>query len=268
MKKLKRRSAATGTNGAEAGRAESRALAKGLMVLEHFAQLQRPFSLGDVARVAGLGKPSTLRILATLEGAGWLRREAGLYHLDREWATAPGKSGIHRLTSAARGEMRNLLSEFSETVTVAALLDDLIRVVEVMDSPQLVRMANYKGRLLPPYASSLGKAIAAFQPAERIARLQQTYGVYRFTGKTLTDARAIDAELAKVRQHGFACDDEETVEGGYCLGAPVRDSSGSVMAAISVSQPKQRFTAERRAAILTALARSACRVSGALGYRG
>jgi len=248
---------------------ESRALAKGLMLLDHMAAAGHPLSLSDLSEAAGLGKPSTLRILSTLQMMGWLARDTNdNYYLDREWPKINTQSWLRRLSAAALPEMHKLNTDFAETITLAAIFDDHIRVVEVLDSPQVIRMANYKGRILPPYASSLGKAIAAFQNPTRMAVLLQIYGAYKFTQKTVTDPRAVQADLAGVRKLGFACDDEETVIGGVCFGAPIRSADGTVAAALSISQPVQRLTKDVRDALPGILIDATKRISKGLGYRG
>lgn len=250
-----------------AQKTESRALAKGLILLDYLGEKRAPMSLGELADVAGLGKPSTLRILNTLQMMGWLVRDADDgYCLDREWPSASRQSWLRRLTAAALPEMRRLNADFAETVTLASLFDDHIRVLEVLDSPQVIRMANYKGRILPPYASSLGKAIASFQSPQTIAVLMQIYGTYRFTENTVTDPRAIQKELAAIRERGFSCDNQETVVGGVCFGAPVRSADGGVAAAISLSTPKQRLGADAQEIIPKVLMEAAREISSALGF--
>jgi DNA-binding IclR family transcriptional regulator len=246
---------------------ESRALAKGLLLLDYLAEKAHPMSLGELSETAGLGKPSTLRILSTLQMMGWLARDSNdNYCLDREWPKISAQSWLRRLMAAALPEMRKLNTDFAETVTLAALFDDHMRVVEVLDSPQVIRMANYKGRILPPYASSLGKAITAFQNPTRTAVLLQIYGTYQFTEKTVTDPRAIQAEMTQVRKLGYSCDEEETVMGGVCFGAPIRSADGSVAAAMSISQPKQRLVAEIRETLPKLLMEACRRVSKTLGH--
>lgn len=245
---------------------EARALAKGLEILDYLRERGAPASLTGLSEVAGLGKPSTLRILKTLQAAGWLTRDANDdYCLDRDWPARSSRSWLRNLTAAALLEMRKLNAESAETVTLAALFEDHIRVVEVLDSPQIIRMANYKSRILPPYASSLGKAITAFQTPDKIELLLQTYGAYRFTEKTSTDPRAIRRDLAETRERGFSCDDEETVMGGVCFGAPVQAGAGPVLAAISVSTPRQRLSGEARAATPKAVVAAAAAISRAIG---
>ncbi len=138
-------------------------------------------------------------------------------------------------------------AEFGETVTLAFIFDDLIRVIEVIESTHQIRMSNYKGGVLQPYASSLGKAIAAFQPQENVQKLLYTSGIFRLTPATLPDFRAIQEDLAQVRERGYAWDREETVPGGTCIGAPIRSPEGAVVAALSISMPKDRFSPELEA---------------------
>lgn len=247
---------------------ESRALAKGLILLDSIAAKGGPMSLTELSAAAGLGKPSTTRLLSTLQMMGWLARDnSDNYFLDREWPKISIQSWLRRLTAAALPEMHKLNTDFAETVTLAGIFEDHIRVVEVLDSPQVIRMANYKGRILPPYASSLGKAITAFQNPTRMAVLLQIYGAYQFTEYTITDPRSVQAEFARVRELGYSCDEGETVIGGVCFGAPIRSADGSVSAALSISQPRQRLAPEIRETLPGILMETAHRISTGLGYR-
>jgi IclR family acetate operon transcriptional repressor len=187
--------------------------------------------------------------------------------MDRDWPVRGGKAWVRHLSEAALPEMRKLQLDFAETISMAALIEDHIRVIEVLDSPQVLRMANYAGRILPPYASSLAKAITAYQTPQQVAVLLQIFGTYRFTENTIIEPRLIQADLAKVREQGYAVDDEETVIGGLCIGAPVRDADGDVIAAVSISQAKQRLTPELRELLPGTLIESSARISAVLGYR-
>jgi len=226
-----------------AGRQVSRSLAKGLQLLEISAAAAQPMPLRDLAAAVGLGKASTLRLLRTLHSTGYLIRDQNEnYHSDREWPFPKQNHLLRLLRDSAAPVLSKLNAEFGETVALAYLFDDLIRVVDVIESTHHIRMSNYKGRILQPYASSLGKAIAAFHTPENTQRLMHTYGIFRLTPATLTDFRAIQEDLAEVRQQGYAWDREETVPGGTCVGAPIRMPDGQVLAALSISMPKDRFT--------------------------
>jgi DNA-binding IclR family transcriptional regulator len=207
-----------------------------------------PMPLKDLAELAGLGKASTLRLLRTLQATGYLERDQNEnYRLSQDWPNAAQQHLLQSVREAAIPVLNTISSEFGETVALAFLFDDLIRVVEVIESTHNIRMSNHKGGVLQPYASSLGKAIAALQTAEKAQELLYTYGIFRLTPATMTDFRAIQEDLALVRERGYAWDREETVPGGTCLGAPIRSPSGDVIAALSISMPKDRFTPELEA---------------------
>jgi DNA-binding IclR family transcriptional regulator len=227
---------------------ESRSLAKGLGILEALAEAAAPMSLKDLAELAGLGKASTLRLLRTLQATHYLVRDRNKnYSVEPDWPNPLHQHLLYGLREAAIPVLRSLNAEFGETVALAFLFDDLIRVVEVTESTHHIRMSNYKGGILQPYASSLGKSITAFQTSEKVQQLLHTYGIFRLTANTLTDFRAIQEDLAAVRERGYAWDREETVPGGRCVGAPIRSPGGEVIAALGMSMPADRFTAELEA---------------------
>ena len=224
----------------------SRALSKGLAILEQLSLADGSLPLREIAARIELGKASTLRLLRTLEAEGYLTHDSGESYLIAGRAPAlRDRAALQIVQAAARPVMHRLATELGETVTLAYLFDDLIRVVDVIESPRHIRMSNYRGRILQPYASSLGKAILAFQTTEVAQNLIDVYGIYPFTVHTLTDPTAIRKELESVRKAGYSVDREETVEGGVCFGAPIRGADGTVAAAISVSQPKARATPDR-----------------------
>jgi DNA-binding IclR family transcriptional regulator len=243
MEKTKRRAAAKPVS-AEAIY-ESRSLAKGMRILETLATSATPMSLKDLSEAAGLGKASTLRLLHTLQATGYLVRDRNEdYSLGQDWPSPLQHRTLSLLRESAIPVLNAINAEFGETVALAFLFDDLIRVIEVIESTHQIRMSNYKGGVLQPYASSLGKSITAFQTPEKAQRLLYTYGIFRLTPATLTDFRAIQEDLAEVRERGYAWDREETVPGGRCVGAPIRSPGGDVVSALSISMPKDRFTAD------------------------
>jgi IclR family acetate operon transcriptional repressor len=243
----------------------SRGLALGLKILNYLRSEGQAFSLGELAAYTHLGKPSLLRLLRTLEGLGYISRDANRnYRIEVETSVTGVRESLRLLRKIWGGFSTDIQSRCGETVSLAYLFDDHIRVVDVLESPQHIRMSNFVGRILQPYASSLAKAITAFQDEALIQTLLDVYGIYRATPHTLVDQLAIQNEFAKVRVQGFAEDKEETVEGGYCLGAPIRNSEQKVIAAISVSSPKFRVTAEFIEKFPARLMETADRMSQAL----
>ena len=245
---------------------ESRSLAKGLQILEVLSKAGSPMPLKDLAETVGLGKASTLRLLRTLRATGYLVRDGNEnYGAEGDWLAPSGQHLLRMIRDAALPVLRVMNAEFGETVALAFLFEDHIRVAEVIESVHHIRMSNHKGRILQAYASSLGKSIAAFQTPERVQTLLHTYGIFRLTPSTLTDLRAILDDLAAIRERGYSWDREETVPGGRCVGAPIHGPKNEVHAAISISMPKDRFTPELEALLPERIVGYAEQIARALG---
>jgi IclR family acetate operon transcriptional repressor len=244
----------------------SRAVAKALETLEVLQAGDGPMALNEVAQRLQLSKTSTFRLLRTLESSGCLTAsEWGKYSLAPGVHSVVSTQTVARLLRMAVPLIQQLSRQLRETTSLAALFDNRIEVIAVVESSQPIRMSNIVGHILPPNASSLGKVITAFQNEERREKLLRSYGVYRFTERTITDRTELEREFARVRERRFATDLEESVSDGHCFGVPIFGSAGEVGAAISVSLPKARVVdADHQKAILTALRATADQIAAAL----
>jgi IclR family acetate operon transcriptional repressor len=219
-----------------------------------------------VAQRIQLSKTSTFRLLRTLEVCGCLTAsEGGKYALAPGVTSVVSAQTVARLLRAAVPRLRQLSRQLRETTSLAALFDNRIEVIAVVESPQPLRLSNIVGHILPPHASSLGKAITAHQTDERREKLMRSYGTYRFTDHTIVDRTEMDREFARVREQSFATDLEESVSDGHCFAVPIFDSAGGVDAAVSLSLPKSRERdADHRKAILAALRATAEQIAADL----
>lgn len=243
----------------------SRSLATGLRILNHLRDNGRPMSLSELSTYAKTGRPSILRLLQTLEQLGYVARDdQKRYRIDAAWPPVEAQDTLGALRRLAYPVCRELHNTCGETVSLAWLFDDHIRVIHVLESPQQIRMANYQGRILQPYASSLGKAITAFQEHSLVEKLLDVYGIYPLTANTLVDRHAIRAEFSLVRTRGYAEDREETVAGGHCIGVPVHTADGKVMSSLSVSTPSFRMSPALQERLPSILKAAAQQISTAL----
>jgi IclR family acetate operon transcriptional repressor len=238
-------------------------VAKAFGALEVIRGSKEPMPLHFVAAQIGLSKASAMRILYTLESLGYVRKtEDGYTSSDRQ---APDRV-VDALLQCAAEPLRKLGQATGETASLCALFENHIEVVLVVESPQLIRMANTRGRILPPHASSMGKAVTAFQAADVRERLLRSYGTARITDTTICELAAIDQELARIRQNGYAEDWGESTPGAVCFGAPILDPAGAAGAAVSVSMPRMRFEGESQQQVLIEAVRAtAAEISTALG---
>ena len=226
----------------------SRAVSSALEILDLLREQRAPLGVSQIARKAGISKTSTFRFLYTMERTGHVIKDnSGKYLLSgagNEFSSGPAPS---RIRDAALPHMRQLRGRFNETVSLGVLFRTHVEVVAVLESPQLIRMSNREGAILPPHASSMGKAITAFQEESSQYRLINSFGLLRMTARTLTDETRVREDYAQIRKKGWSQDNRESAIEGRCFGAPVR-YRGKVLAAISISFPLSRVPegAERR----------------------
>lgn len=245
----------------------SRAVGKAFELLEMVGRSENSLSLNSLAQNLQLTKSSTFRLLHTLESLHHVRRdEQGHYRGVGAKSQAIEAVSLEGLRTAATEPLRMLNMEFRETISMATLMGNHVEVVEVINSPHLVRMSNIVGRILPPHASSMGKAITAFQSAETRARLIESYGLTSFTPNTITDQRQLEESFEQIRATGVSYDDEENTLGGFCYGSPIIMTGNRVTAAISLSMPKARLPKEQadRQSVIDRLHETAASIAKAL----
>ena len=231
-------------SGAESNRDKyfSRAVGKALELLELLEIESASLQMNEIAVRLRLSKTSTFRLLHTLETLDYVASDGrGRYLLAPGIHAVTPAQWVGKLVSLATPYLHALNMELSETVSLAALFDNRIEVVAVVESPQAIRMSNVLGSILPPNASSLAKVLTAFQPPAQRERLLRCFKIYRFTEHTITDLRDLSQEYDRVRAQKFAIDREECNYDGICFSVPVFDGIGQVSAAISVSMPKSRL---------------------------
>ncbi len=246
-----------------------RAVGKALEVLELLRHAPHPLTLTELASRLRLGKSSMLRICHTLEVNQYVETDAeGRYRARPDASAGLPRGLLARLIEASQGPLRELVREFRESVGLAVLMDNHIEVVQVVESPEAVRMGNTVGRIIPPHASALGKCIAAFQSEERRERLLRSYGIVRFTPSTIVDERQLQEEFARIARQGYAVDAEESTLHGYCFAAPVRAPDGEVIGAISISPPVVRLAQHDQQAMIRRVVEAARTISEALVRTG
>lgn len=237
----------------------SRAVGKALEVLELLQSEPEPLPVNEIAQRIQLSKTSTFRLLRTLETIGCITVDGrGQYKLASGIHAVTPTQWLSKLLRVSLPYLQSLSRELGETVSLAALFDNRIEVIAVVESSHVIRMSNVVGHILPPNASSLGKVITAFQPLAQREKLMRSFGTYRFTQYTITDQRDLNQEFENVRTHHFAVDREECALDGICFSVPVFSASGQVSAAISTSLPKMRLRdADHEQAIIATIRRTA-----------
>jgi DNA-binding IclR family transcriptional regulator len=222
----------------------------------------------EIASAIGVHKSTASRLLASLEGGrlveqtthrGSYRLGSGLLRL------AAPVSGRMDVTREGRPVLEALAGEVGETVNLAVLRGTDVVNLEQVRGPATITTVNWVGQPTPLHATSGGKVLlAALAPDDLAAFLARP--LPRFTPETITERPALEHELARVREQGYATTTEELEQGLDAVAAPVRDAGGHVVAAITVSGPVYRFDAARMAEVAPAVVAAGADLSRRLGY--
>lgn len=244
-----------------------RVLHKTLDILETIKLAPAGVRLADLTRTVELPKATVYRILTTLEGRGYLdRAEDGGYRVSKKLFDRQREVPIEQILSkVAQPFMAQLVGATKETVNLGILDAGEVVVIDTVESPQAVRMSSKIGNRRYLHATALGKVLLAGLPEKEVTRLIRLKGLSRITAHTIVTKPALRAELSKVRQQGYAIDNQENEMEGRCIGAPIHGPDGRVVAALSVSGPVFRMDIVRARGLAPKLAETCAAISSAIG---
>jgi IclR family KDG regulon transcriptional repressor len=221
---------------------------KALELLDHFTAERPELSLAEISREVDAHKSSVFRVLTTLEAVGFLEKDpqSGKYRLGLKILDLAGRVwGRHDIRQIASPYMEELARETGEVIHLAVLDGSDIVYLEKKGQGQILTVATRVGGRNPAYASSMGKILLADLSESELKAILGRGKLKKLTPNTITEMPRLIEELNRIRKQGFALDNEETFPGIRCVGAPVRDARGKVIAAVSVTVPVQRMDDER-----------------------
>lgn len=238
-------------------------LARGLDVLELFANSVPELSQKQISQALGVPMPTVHRLTALLTERGWLDRDPATRRLRLGLEMArlvPALMAGMRLPELARPYLLRLASDVQETVNVAILqgADTVYLLSE--SGGRLLTSQVMVGMRLPAHCTALGKCLLAQLP-EDVARVALGAEPYeRRTERTLTTWRQLAPDLAAIREAGVSISEEEYEIGLVSIAAPVRWLDGPGTGAINVSLPAGRATAEFRDRLARGLRQAAAQI--------
>jgi len=208
-------------------------------------------------------------LLRTLVEASWLEYDPHSH--DYSLGIKVWEAGHTYLRAATLGDralphMQRVRDALDETVQLAILDGRYNLYVAKLEGNHSLRLNSQIGHRIEAHATGVGKMLLAGLLEEEVERRLGDQPLERFTPHTLADRDALRQDLARTRARGYAFDAEEHSLGVACVAIPVYDSTGSVVAAMSVSFPTVRFNDEIREKAITLLLEAARGVSADLGY--
>jgi DNA-binding IclR family transcriptional regulator len=214
------------------------ALDRALTVLELLAKSNKGLGLGELSRSLGVPRSSTHCLLVTLERRGYLERNVQthryLFGVKLLSLANMALSGI-KLREVAAPSLQSLMRATRLTVHLGILEDGEAVLIEKVEPPGLLRLATWIGKRMDVHCTGLGKALIAYIPEEELDSLIRKHGLPRHNENTVTSLRKFKMQLAEIRSKGYAVDAEEDEIGLCCVGAPVFDHVGQVVASVSAA---------------------------------
>jgi DNA-binding IclR family transcriptional regulator len=168
---------------------------------------------------------------------------------------------------AAQPLLRDLNLRTKETVHLAILQEGQAISIEKFGSPQPVGLDARLGGAMPLHCTGVGKTLLAYQSDELLNQIAQAPGLARMTSHTITALPQLRRELERIREQGYALDQEEAVDGLRCVAGPVFNHAGQIVAAFSVAGPATRMTAARIPEIAQMVRETSQQISYRLGFR-
>lgn len=244
-------------------------ISKVLKILEALQGSGSGLGLKAICDATGIHKSTAHRFLKHLEREGYLIcTEAGTYLIGPRLSQMTARVNPQaNLQTVARPVLWDLWKSTQETVNLAVLDQNTVLYVEVMESPHEFRLSSRVGTRRPLHATALGKALAAFQPDDVRDSILSTISFQPSTQKTIMNMLQFRRELQKIQRQGYALDDEEAVPGARCVSAPVLDSHGEAVGAVSVSGPVTRVSLGQVPTLADAVTSAARTISTAMGFQ-
>ena len=239
-------------------------------IVETLAQWRQGMTLSDLAAATGLHVSTAHRLVQSLAHRGYaIKDRSGNYRLTlRLYEVGSQVSGVLNLLTVARPMLDRLANTSQEAVhLVERDGSDVLYLYKAEPRQQFVRMSSCVGLRNPMYCTGVGKSILALLPEDQLREVWESTQVCAFTEKTITDLDALQADLARIRQRGYAIDDEEHETGVRCIAVAVRNSFHAPVAAISVSAPASRLDEKAMAEIYPQLKAISGELSRLLGER-
>jgi DNA-binding IclR family transcriptional regulator len=212
--------------------------------LDVLAESTEDLSWAQMEGRLNFDKSTYYRLLRTLEHHRYAERDSqtGKYRLGSKLLEL-GSKAVARfdLATACRPYLERLSGQSGETALLGVFRDGQVITLTVVEGRHALRMGVTVGGKAAVHCSAIGKAILAFLPEDEAGSIVRNSSLTRYTRHTITRRSEFKAELAQIRNRGFAMDNQELEVGLKCIGAAVQDRSGRVIAALSIAGAALRF---------------------------
>jgi DNA-binding IclR family transcriptional regulator len=195
-------------------------VARALTILDALAEARGELALHEIAARLGLPKSTCHGLISTLKDFGYIEQSSftakyrlGLRLFELGGIVAAGWD----VRSIAAPYIQRLLEEMRETVHLVVLDKHEVLYIDKRETSESLRIASQVGMRLPAHCTGVGKLLMAYLSPDDKKEIIRIKGLPRYTRNTLTDTAALDAELARIREQGYAVDNEEIMDSLTCV---------------------------------------------------
>jgi len=245
-----------------------KSLRKALGIIELLAQRPK-MTLSELSESLSLTKSNIHRLVLTLKECGYLEQspDGNKYSLSLKiFQIGCSLRNQFDFVSIALPFMENLASLSQETINLGIWYEDRVLLLEKILSPEQLRLDSPIGNSDPLHSTALGRCLLAGLSEVDLEIFLRSHTLDAVTRNTVTNPNVLRGIIRNTRKLGFAVDDEETLEGVYCIAAPIRIEHGRVVAAISISAPKFRMKDDKIEVLKNALIENTHSISLKIGY--
>ncbi len=207
-------------------------------ILEFLDGSRRGWNISELSRKLRIPKSTTHVIVLTLQRLGYLTLDAGT----REYSLGLKVYGLGRglmksfsLPERALRPMQRLVQVTRCTSQLAVMADDQAMYIQKVEGPGIIQFDSYVGKRTNLHCTAVGKVLLAYASEQKQEHILARKSFAHYTSKTITSPNLLRKELARVRQRGYAIDDEEEELEVRCVAAPVYNQSGECMAALTIA---------------------------------
>jgi IclR family transcriptional regulator, acetate operon repressor len=216
---------------------------KALQLLSVFVA-QETIRVKEAAEMLGVATGTAHRLLAMLAYRGFVTRDSA----SRSYSPGPmllsvGLRASSRLDlkSQARPYLEQLHAQFNETNHLAVLRGSEVLFLDGLESTKMLRVASRAGAIFPAHCTSVGKALLADLPRDRLLAVYPDENLPQVTARSIGSRTQLFLDLESTVARGYATDFGELEEGVGSVAVPVRDPSGIAVASLSVEAPLSRL---------------------------
>lgn len=242
-------------------------LDRAMCLLDELAKQADPVSLKNLAEQTGLHASTAHRILNDLVAGRYVERvDSGMYQLGmRLLELGSLVKGRLNVREVALDHMRELHKLTGQTINLSVQQgDEIVYIERAWSERSGMQVVRAIGGRAPLHLTSTGKLFLSVSDNRQVKAYVMRTGLSGTTRNSITEADQLERDLALIRRHGYARDNEELELGVRCIAAGIYDDTGKLQAGLSISAPSERLRDEW----IPVLQKVAGQISEALGYEG